>query len=475
MQPARPRARRSRYRFTARLTRSVPAMIALGLIGVLLIGSALAAGRLWSCVTAVTNLNPLQTIVQAAAPPQGSIAWKLRNHQQVNILLLGYGGAENDAPYLTDSIMAVSIDPVTHRVTETSIPRDLWVQIKAWPASAGRNHWGKINEAYEDGIGQDTSKLGQYQGRDGGGHLAEDTVSAVTGLRFDGYVGVDFKAFRDLVDALGGVTVCLNGPLDDYQYPRFHGYMTIHYPAGCHQYNGEQTLEIARSRHAIEPAQASDFGRARRQQAILSAIKKQALSVNGITRAPQLMAALQQDFKTDLSIGDLTSLYGVAGGIPDTAIEHLALTDQDFLDGYFQQQGSCGPYYVYVLCPEDPTYSTIHTYFQNEFVPRDVQSAKIPVQIVNASYNTLDLGTRVTAILQPFGLNLSATVRHDYAAQGYIVDHTSGRSPATVEWLQHFFGLPVVTTDPTPASGEQTDGIVVVLGRDYARHWLGLQ
>lgn len=475
MQTARPRARRSRYRFTARLTRSVPAMVALGLIGLLLIGSAVAAGRMWSFVTAVTNLNPLQTLVQAAAPPQGSIAWKLRNHQQVNILLLGYGGAENDAPYLTDSIMAVSIDPNTHRVIEASIPRDLWVQINAWPQGSSRNHWGKINEALENGLGSDSSKLPRYQGRDGGGHLAEDTVSAVMGIKFDGYVGVDFKAFRDLVDALGGVNVCLTGPLDDYQYPRFHGYMTIHFPAGCHLYNGEQTLEIARSRHAVEADQASDFGRARRQQQILSAIKKQALSVNGLTKVPQLMNALQQDITTDLSFGDMTALYGAGGNVPESAIEHLALTDSDLLDGYVQSQDSCGPFYTYVLCPEDPTYATIHGYFQNALVPQDVLSSRIPIQIANASYNSTELGDRVTAIMKPLGFNVLTPLRHYYAAQGYIVDYTSGRSQATIEWLQRFFGLPVVQSDPDPAAGEQAAGIVVVLGRDYARRWFGLQ
>lgn len=450
-------------------------MVALGLIGVLLVGSALAAGRLWSFVGAVTNRSIFATVAQAVDPPAGSVAWKLRHNQQVNLLLLGYGGAENDAPYLTDSIMAVSIDPVTHRVMEASIPRDLWVQINAWPTgSRSNNHWGKINEAYEDGVAKDASKLARYQGRDGGGYLAEDTVTAVTGLKFDGYVGVDFAAFRDLVNALGGVTICLDQPLIDHQYPRFHGYMTINFPAGCRAYNGEQALEIARSRHAIEPDQASDFGRARRQQAILSAIRKQALSVNGIARAPQLMSALQQNFTTDLSLGDMTALYSVAGSVADTAIEHVALTDSDLLDGEFQRQDSCGPYYVYVLCPEDPTYGTIHTYFQNAFVPRDALAAKVPVQIANASYNSTQLGDRVTAILKPLGLTLAPQFRHYFAAQGYIVDHTGGKDPALVEWLHNFFGLPVVTSDPNASSGEQSTGIVVVLGRDYARRWFGL-
>jgi LCP family protein required for cell wall assembly len=451
-------------------------MVALGLIGVLLVGSALAAGRLWSFVSTVTNRNIFATVVQAVDPPAGSVAWKLKHNQQVNLLLLGYGGAENDAPYLTDSIMAISIDPVTHRVMEASIPRDLWVEIKAWPAGPrSSNHYGKINEAYEDGLANDSSKLPRYQGRDGGGYLAEDTVSAVTGIKFDGYIGVDFVAFRDLVNALGGVTICLDEPLIDHQYPRFHGYMTINFPAGCRVYNGEQALEIARSRHAIEPDQATDFGRARRQQEILSAIRKQAMSVNGITKAPQLMDALQQNFTTDLSLIDLTTLYQTAGGIADAAIEHVALTDSDLLDGYYEQQDSCGPYYTYVLCPEDPTYGILHTYFQNAFVPTDALAGKVPVQIANASYNSTELGDRLTAILKPLGLNMSAPFRHYYAASGYIVDHTAGKDPALIQWLRDFFGLPVVTSDPNQASGEQTTGVVVVVGRDYARRWFGLQ
>ncbi|HEX6548394.1 MAG TPA: LCP family protein, partial [Candidatus Dormibacteraeota bacterium] len=141
-------------------------------------------------MTAITDKNPFETVVQAVDPPAGSVAWKLDHGQEVNLLLLGYGGAENDAPYLTDSMLVITIDPVTKRVVETSVPRDLWVQIQAWPQGQHHDHWGKINEAYEDGLGQDPTKLARYQGRDGGGYLAEDTVSAVTGIKFDGYMGV---------------------------------------------------------------------------------------------------------------------------------------------------------------------------------------------------------------------------------------------------------------------------------------------
>ena len=81
---------------------------------------------------------------------------------------------------------------------------------------------------------------------------SEHEVSKVTGLTFDRYIAVDFIAFRDMVNALGGVDVCLTTDLDDTSYPDYTGgYHPIHFKAGCQHLNGEQALEIARSRHAI--------------------------------------------------------------------------------------------------------------------------------------------------------------------------------------------------------------------------------
>src|SRR5207253_10440056 len=75
-----------------------------------------------------STLFPYTTLFRSE-PAQGTMAYKLKHGQQVNILLLGMGGEQNDAPYLTDSIMAVSIDPTSNRVMMASIPRDLVVHI----------------------------------------------------------------------------------------------------------------------------------------------------------------------------------------------------------------------------------------------------------------------------------------------------------------------------------------------------------
>src|SRR3979490_1324043 len=123
---ARPRARRSRYNVSYRLTRSVPAVIAGALLLVVLVAATLTYKRFDDFITATTghHLNPIGEVVQAVEPAQGTIAYKLKHGQQVSILLLGRGGYENDAPYLTDSIMAVTIDPASNRVMLVSIPRD---------------------------------------------------------------------------------------------------------------------------------------------------------------------------------------------------------------------------------------------------------------------------------------------------------------------------------------------------------------
>src|SRR6202140_2340619 len=127
MQRARPRARRSRYHVTYRLTWSVPAMILAALLVIVLVGATLTYKRLDDFITATTghHINPIGEVVQAIEQAQGTIAYKLKHGQKVNILLLGLGGYENDAPYLTHSMMAGTIDPNTNRGVLASIPRDL--------------------------------------------------------------------------------------------------------------------------------------------------------------------------------------------------------------------------------------------------------------------------------------------------------------------------------------------------------------
>jgi len=475
------RARRSRYTVSHRLTRSFPAAIVAALLLVVVLGATFTYKRLDDFVTTTTghHINPIGEVVQAVAPQPGTIAYKLQHGQQVNVLLLGMGGYENDAPFLTDSIMAVSIDPTSNRVMMASIPRDLVVHMNL-QSNPSRVWTQKINAAYEvpytDII---CCVASQYSGPNGGGYAAEHEVSKVTGLTFDHYIAIDFVAFRDMVNALGGVDVCLSTNLDDLEYPNYsNGYMPIHFKAGCQHLNGEQALEIARSRHAVQPEQSSDFGRARRQQDIMEAIKKKATTVNGFAKAPALLSALQKNIHTDMSLTDMKAIYDWGKNLPDSSIVRVALTapsgaaQGNLLDSY---DCGLGPG-ASQLCADDPSYNMIHRYLASVLIDPKTLAEKAPVQFVNGSNNFPGLDQRVTSMFDPTGLALNDPVGHRPTPQTQILDYSGGRFPLTVKYLQDFFGAPVVNAtpaNPAPAAGQQTYGLVVVIGHDFALHWLG--
>src|SRR5467141_1430913 len=417
MQRARPMARQSRYNVSYRLTRSVPAVVGALLLVVVIVTATLTYKRIDDFVTATTgrHVNPIGEVVQAVEPAPGTIAYKLKHGQQVNILLLGRGGYENDAPYLTDSIMAVTIDPASSRVSMVSIPRDLVIGMNL-QSNPSRLWYNKINAAYEVPYTNIICCVAsQYQGRDGGGHAAEHEVGKVTGLTFDRYIAVDFKAFRDMVNALGGVDVCLSTNLDDTSYHDYNnGYHPIHFKAGCQHLNGEQALEIARSRHAIQPEQLSDFGRARRQQDIMQAIKKKATSINGFSKAPQLLPALQNHITTDMSFSDMRAIYDWGKNLPDSSIVRVALTAPapatigNLLDSF---NCGMGPN-VSQLCPDDPSFGMIHRYIASVLVDPTVLGERAPIQIANGANNFPGLNDRVTTMFDPTGLNLNDSIGH---------------------------------------------------------------
>ena len=481
MQRARPRARRSRYNVSYRLTRSVPAVVAAILLLVVIITATVTYKRIDDFLSATTgrHLNPIGEVVQAVDPAQGTIAYKLKHGQQVNILLLGRGGYENDAPYLTDSIMAVTIDPASSRVAMVSIPRDLVVHMNL-QSNPDRIWVNKINAAYEvPYVSIICCVASQYQGRDGGGYAAEHEVSKVTGLTFDRYIAVDFVAFRDMVDALGGVDICLSTNLDDIKYPDYSGgYHPIHFRAGCQHLTGEQALEIARSRHASQPEQSSDFGRARRQQDIMEGIKRKATTVNGFSKAPQLLSSLQNYITTDMSLSDMRAIYDWGKNLPNSAIIKVALTaPAPGTEGNLLDSFNCGMgEYVSQLCADDPSFSQIHRYLSSILINSAVLNEKAPIQIAGGADNFLGLEGRITTMFDPTGLQLSDPISHPALLETEILDYSNGKFPQTAKWLASYFGTTVVAatpTSPAPASGQQTYGFVVVLGRDFARHWLG--
>lgn len=199
---------------------------------------------------------------------------------------------ETGLEFRTDSMMLVSLDPTAGRLGILSIPRDLYVQIPGW-----RNY--RINAALY---------LGEARGEGYGPTLLMQTFQLNFGIRVHDYMLVDFQAFIDIVNLIGGVEVSIDYTIDDPRYPNMNfGYDPFYLPAGTHQLDGYNALRFARTRHGN-----NDIRRAERQQQVLFAIRDRVLDFNMIPQlliqAPAFWNTLSSNVYTGLSLEHLIQL-----------------------------------------------------------------------------------------------------------------------------------------------------------------------
>jgi LCP family protein required for cell wall assembly len=432
--------------------------------GLALLVSGLAVFRVWSAIHAISpraQPQDLIALVQAKSDEPGSVGWKIKHDERINILFLGYGGPGHDGPYLTDSIMLLSIRPGTREVIMVSVPRDLWVKIPALPGNGYM--MGKLNSAYAIGTDHNSypNVRSEWKTNTGGGDLAAATVSQMTGQPIDYWVGVDFKAFRDVVNALGGVRVNVPTALDDPYFPAGEstGMMRVHFDSGWQQFDGERALEYARSRETT-----SDFDRSRRQQLVMLAVRQRVFSLNAIPRMLSLLGALQDNVRTNLRPGDMQQLADLAGKIKDQDIRRVAIDTSNLLRSGTSSNGQ------YILEPLDPTYGALHRYLAMALPDRSALAKQLPFQVQDGSrryWLPYGIGTPasiMTSLLQAEGWEASvAPPATQRVTQTQILDGSGGRAAAMVAWLQDYFGA-VVTPVPAPASGPS---VTVVLGSDF--------
>ena len=174
---------------------------------------------------------------------------------------------------LADSIRIVRFDFQTQKVTVLALPRDLWVNIPG-AAQYGVTK-GKLNQAYFYG----TEGMGFYKVTGYGSGLLAHTLLEEYGLHVDHYVSVNLHAFREIVDALGGLDVYLSEDINikHNEQPK------LYLKAGTHHLDGAQAEQVVRTRIEI-----GDFGRIRNQTLILKALAVKMLTPNGIKQLPDL-------------------------------------------------------------------------------------------------------------------------------------------------------------------------------------------
>ena len=198
------------------------------------------------------------------------------------VLLIG------NADGLSDTLILCSVNPISMKVTMTSIARDSYVPISCYNGASS-----KINSAHAVSVG-----------------CTIQTVENLTGVDIDYYVDTNFQGVVDIVDALGGIVV--NSPLEfvGQTSSSTRGTYTVWVPAGDNVLlDGEQALAFARERHAFP---TGDFARQEHQQEVIEAIVRTILRTRDINTFLKVLDAAGNNIQTNLSVGQMTSFVSYA-------------------------------------------------------------------------------------------------------------------------------------------------------------------
>ena len=378
--------------------------------------------------------------------------------ERINILLLGLDQRLDDAsdePYRTDSVVIFTIDPFAKTAGAFSIPRDTLVDIP--DGNGGIYTRTRINVAYE--MGEYTSLKG-YPG--GGPQLAMDTINNNFGIPIDYYVVMNWANFIDIIDELGGIDVNIARYAYDPAYADCsfcYDVYPVEFEPGMEHMDGPRALAYARIRKSDD-----DFKRIERQQDVMQAVARKALSLDLF------------------DVGKAKSLYdqytrSVRTNIPAIKVPGLALLGKQVgLDNLRTVSAAgamypcnCGP--AAVLSWDPVKFEELKAQvFSDSILTQEYAR----VEVLNGTV-VPELASDFAGILRGKGVSADQILIDEYA-DGHLydttividvndnADHTADK---VAEWLGLTDGSVISGTDARAAGFLDTSAeVVVVLGAD---------
>ncbi len=380
---------------------------------------------------------------------------------RVNILILGRGGGNHAGPDLTDTILVASIDPVNKTVSLVSIPRDLWVTIPGYGSS-------KVNAVFANAKYRAANK-GEKDKRvtdEAGAKAIEDVVSGVLGIPIHYYGIIDFEAFKQAVDTIGGVDINVPTELavSEHLWDETTGknyYLNV--KAGVQHFDGTQALFFTRSRHT---SIRGDFDRTERQRLFIQALSQKVLSAGTYTnplKISQLMNAFGDHISMDLSPNNALRLAQIGKGLDMSKMKSIGLADPpnnfvrtDNIDGLSVVRPTAGY----------GDYSEIQNYIRNTLKDPYLAKENATVMVLNGT-SSAGMATAKADQLKSYGYNVIKV--GDAPTQDYptttLIDVTHGKKPFTKSYLEK--RLDLKSTTKLPDATIQTQGVdfVIILGQ----------
>lgn len=384
---------------------------------------------------------------------------------RVNILLAGNSSDDvgHDGANLTDSIMIMSIDTINKKVFLLSIPRDLWVNLP------GYGHQ-KINAAYVEGVNYGFSQNGYPAG--GMGQL-QQVIEQNFGITINYYALVNYSAFKEAVDAVGGIDVTIASSDKRGLYDPSIDWTTkgplVKLTNGPHHLTGQQALDLARARgddYRSYGFAGSDFDRTQNQRMMLVALKNKTVSVGVIAnpaKLSNLSDAIGNNVKTNFSLSEVHRFYDLVKNIDGSNIQSLSLNDangKNLLANYTAADGESA--LIPAIGIDD--YSGIQAFITQHTSSSPVVQEGATVVLLNAT-DTTGLATKIKTTLTAKNLNISA-VGDALANQPKttIIDTSAGKMPATRVLLKQLYGDNFTTINTY--SGAYTADFIILLGAD---------
>lgn len=276
------------------------------IIGVVLV---ILGGIAWGIFKGVSIFQKIGLNINAGTFSLGNKDPELKKDstgKYTNFLVIGVDTRPDSGGLNTDTIMLVSYNYDTNNITMVSIPRDFNVEI-----GEDSNWYDKINAVYAfTSDGNDTEGLKELQ----------RTVEEVTGTEIQYYAMVNFESFVEIVDTVGGIDINVEKSFTDYYYPAVKGdpeghtscggtgigcgfWKVVSFKAGIQHMDGETALEYARSRHSAQDG--LDYGRAKRQQNVVMAVKDKVLSTSTLT-SPKAIMGLISSVADNIKVSEFT-------------------------------------------------------------------------------------------------------------------------------------------------------------------------
>jgi len=269
----------------------------------------------------------------------------------------------------------------------------------------------------------------------------DQVLKTVLGVNINYHILVNFQAFRQAVDTVGGVTVNVTEPLVDPTMAWENHWSPVLAPAGVQQMDGVKALMYARSRET-----SSDFARSQRQRQILVALKDKVLTAGTLSnpaKIDSLMNAFGDNVYSDLSTQGATRLYSIMRNVNDSQIKSIGLTDDQHKLVTTDHVGTTSV--VRPIAGFD-NYTDIQSYVLGQLPDGYLVKEKAPIAVVGATNSG---ATTLGSTLKGYGYNVgSVSTTGQAVAATTVVDLSKGKAPYTKHYLESRFGVKSVTSLP---------------------------